>query len=144
VHPAAEPLPFDIDFGVDDDGTVVFDVDMPEIEDMPDETARILASGKLSVKSKSTRQREREYATAVAALALFVGGHAFAAGPTVAATRVRGFTQQIDPATGREIDVPVVDVTFTREPFTGLRLDAGEAVAMVEGFAPAVSPGEAV
>jgi len=136
------PLPLDIDFGVEEDGTVFFDVDLPEIEDLPDETARILASGKLSVKAKSARHRDREYAEVVAALALFVGGHAFAAAPTVGGARVRGYTQRIDPATGREGDLVVVDVTFDRPRFVALRLAAGEAVAMVEGFSPAVKPGE--
>ncbi|MFP4209973.1 MAG: hypothetical protein ACLFR8_01925 [Alkalispirochaeta sp.] len=132
----------EIEFSVEDDGMVFFDVDLPEIEDLPDETARILASGKLSVKPKSARQREDEYARVVAALSLFVGGYAFAAAPSVRYARVRGYTRRIDPATGRETDIVVVDVTFDRERFTSLRLPAGEAVAMVEGFSPVVRPGE--
>lgn len=141
LAPVSYPLPFDIEYTVDDDATVQFTVDVPEIEDLPAETARLLSSGKLSVKSKSERQQEREYATAVAALALFVAGHAFAASPAVTAARVTGITQRIDPATGREMDVVAVDVTFDRARFVGLRLEAGEPVAMVIGFNPAVAPG---
>ncbi|MFP4152810.1 MAG: DUF4236 domain-containing protein [Alkalispirochaeta sp.] len=142
LESVAYPLPMEIEFSVEDDGMVFFDVDLPEIEDLPDETARILASGKLSVKPKSARQREDEYARVVAALSLFVGGYAFAAAPSVRYARVRGYTRRIDPATGRETDIVVVDVTFDRERFTSLRLPAGEAVAMVEGFSPVVRPGE--
>jgi hypothetical protein len=142
LAPVSYPLPFDIDFAVDDDGTVGFDVDMPEIEDLPDETARILATGKLSVRQKSRRQRDGEYAAAVAALTLFVAGHAFAATPAVSAARVRGVTQRVDPATGREADYVVVDVTFDRERFATLRPAAGDPVAMVGGFSPTVPPGE--
>jgi hypothetical protein len=142
LAPVSYPLPFDIDFAVDDDGTVVFDVDMPEIEDLPEETARILSTGKLSVRQKSRRQRDAEYAAAIAALTLFVAGHAFAAAPAVSAARVRGVTRRIDPATGREADYAVVDVTFDRPRFAALRPAAGDPVAMVNGFSPEVPPGE--
>jgi hypothetical protein len=144
------PLPLDIDVEVDQSGTgsdpaedsctVFFDVDLPEIEDLPDETVRILSTGKLSVKSKSDRRLRDEYARAVAALALFIGGHGFAASPAVVSVRVHGYTQRVDPATGKTGDVSVLDVTMDRSRFNELEPAAGDPLAMVKGFEPALCP----
>lgn len=132
----AYPLPFEVEIAVEDGGLLALSVDLPEVEDLPRETARILASGKLSVRDRSDRQLKRDYGEAISALALTLAAHGFASSPAVTEVAVTGYTQRRDPATGREADVTVLDALVDRERFAALNLSAGEPQAMLRSFSP--------
>jgi len=60
-------------------GTVWIDIDLPEIEDLPQRVASMAASGKrLNIKDKAQKQLRVEYATHVHGIALRLAGAALA------------------------------------------------------------------
>ncbi len=112
---------------VDDSATrVLADIDLPEIEDMPDKSATVAARGlKLNIKERSATQRRREYMVHVHGVVFRVIGEIFAALPAVKFVAVSGYSQRADKATGNTADDYLLSVRVSRakwEPldFSGL------------------------
>jgi hypothetical protein len=105
-----------VSFEVADDGRAVFvDVDLPEIEDLPQRVASLAASGKrLTIKAKSQTTLRLEYARHVHGIVLRIAGVAAAALPHVERIVVSGFSQRLDRATGLVGDDYLLSVIFTR------------------------------
>ena len=99
-----------------DGGRVVFlDVDLPEIEDMPDRTAGVPQRGmKLSVKTMSPTQVRRLYMRHVHAVGFRIIGETFAALPKVDQVVLSGFSQRRDLATGQLGDEYLYSVCVER------------------------------
>ena len=98
------------------DGRLVFiDVDLPEIEDMPNRTAAAPSRGyKLSVKEMSAIQRQRLYMRHVHGIAFRTIGETFAALPVAESVVLSGFSQRTDKATGRVNDEYLYSVHVPR------------------------------
>jgi hypothetical protein len=126
------PLDFSICFDVLQDGReIVLDIDLPEIEDFPQRKARMLASGKVSVKRKSQKERNHDYLVTVTGLGFYFASIAFSVSPIVETLLVSGYTQRIDKATGNERDRYVYSVFFPLDEFRKLnlaKLDPSEAI----------------
>lgn len=117
------PVDFSVQFAYSQSANGVdLDVDLPEIEDVPDDKATILASGKLSVKKKTATERQHDYARCVAGLAFYFAGSIFEISPAIQEVRVSGYTQRIDKATGHESDDYVYSVKFDRPTFSTLNV----------------------
>lgn len=115
--------------------TMKLDLDLPEIEDLPDSKAEVLASGKLSVKKKTIKDKNREYATCVLGLAFFFAGNIFNVSPAIARTVVSGYTQRLNRSTGHTDDQYVFTIAFDRPTYTDIKvsdIDPIEAVANFE------------
>ena len=81
VWPRETTLSFDI---LEDGKKVIVDVDLPEIEDMPDKVASVPQRGyRLSVKEISATQVQKNYMRHVHAVGFRIIGEIFAALPTV-------------------------------------------------------------
>lgn len=79
------------------------DIDLPEVEDMPGETAKVLRKDmSIEMTRKGETERRRDYATHVHSIGFRVAGEAFAAMPTLRSVLISGFSQRISSATGRE------------------------------------------
>lgn len=95
--------------------TVFIDVDLPEIEDMPDKTAGVPQRGlKLSVKAMSPTQVQRLYMRHVHSIGFRIIGEAFAALPETQQVVLSGYSQRRDKATGRINDEYLYSVKVTR------------------------------
>ena len=57
------PVEFSVDFNFKEPAIIEVDLDLPEIEDLPNKQANLLSSGKLSVKAKTKKQILQDYAT---------------------------------------------------------------------------------
>jgi len=81
---------------------VMIDIDLPEIEDMPDKSAAVAARGlKLNIKDRPETQRRREYMIHVHGVAFRVIGEVFAALPRIQRVMCSGFSQRVDRSTGQ-------------------------------------------
>ena len=115
------PVEFSIDYEYHpEDCTLYVDLDLPEIEDMPNEMARTLKSGKVSVKTKTQKQAAFDYSNCVCGLAFFFSGMFFNVSTRIKQIHISGYTQRLNNKTNAINDDYVYSVLFDRDTFTHL------------------------
>ena len=115
------------------------DLDLPEIEHLPKETGIILKSGKLSVKSKTQKILNEEYAYCITGLALLIGGVAFMSGVGVEKVTIAGYSQRTDKKDGIEKDDYLFSVEFDREKFSSINFEKIEPLETFKLFPHKIS-----
>lgn len=99
----------------DEGKTVLLDVDLPEIEDMPNKTAGVPSRGmKLSVKEISATQVQKLYMRHVHSIGFRIIGEVFASLPQVQRVVLSGYSQRRDKATGQTRDEYLYSVRVER------------------------------
>lgn len=119
-----------ISYEIDSDGQEVWvDVDLPEIEDMPQKVATIASTGKkLNIKNKANKQLQLEYAKHIHGIAFRIVGTIFSALPIAKMIIISGYSQRLDRATGRVNDDYLYSFKVEREKFAEIDFNALEAV----------------
>ena len=89
------PMEININYEWDEEHQIMgLDVDLPEIEDLP-ETVKIKTdSGNLKEKKKTQTELRQEYAKMVFGLAVFIGSHVFDISPSIKRILISGYTQR--------------------------------------------------
>lgn len=114
------PVEIDVDFEyAKDDGKLMIDLDLPEIEDMPTMTTSLLASGKYKEKNKTQKQIKEEYCRCVLGLVVLIASSMFNASPRIRRIIVSGYTQRRNKA-GDLRDDYIVSVDFDRDELASL------------------------
>lgn len=113
VEGAEMPFEFHIDYDLQGDSLQV-DLDLPEIEDMPQTYAQKLTSGIVKVKDKSQAKVRSDYYQCVLGLGLCIATHFFSLAPGVQMIVMSAYTQRRDN-TGRLKDDYIYSVKFRRE-----------------------------
>ena len=103
---------------VEEKALVMIDLDLPEIEDMPQNTLSELADGTIKIKKKTKKQQYEDYRTCVFGLGEYVASHAFNVVPQAKKIVVSAYTQRRDEKTGDLLDVFIYSVVFERGAFT--------------------------
>lgn len=108
-----------INYDIQDDGKLVWmDVDLPEIEDIPDKSYEFTSTGKrLRVKPKSQKQLREEYAIHIHGIAIRLAGTVFATLPTVSRIVISGYSQRLNPGSGYTVDEYLFSVEVPRNQF---------------------------
>ena len=113
------PIAFEIQAEViEDKGAIMSDLDLPEIEDMPQNTLSELADGTVKIKKKTQKQQREDYKTCVFGLGEYVASHVFAVVPQAQKIVVSAYTQRRDEKTGEAEDTFIYSVIFERGSFT--------------------------
>ncbi len=99
-----------------DQGTMYLDVDLPEIEDIPENEIVQLPSGNLKEKKKTQSTLKQEYVNLVFGLAIFISANIFNASPAIRNIIISGYTQRRNKA-GEINDEYVYSIKFTRDIF---------------------------
>ena len=121
------PVEFSVSFGVLDNGKKIYlDIDLPEIEDFPQKKSRILSTGKLSVKNKTSKELKWEYLRSVTGMSIYFATIGFSITPIVEEVVISGYTQRINRATGNVEDQYVYSVKYDHQRFRTLDIDAIE------------------
>ena len=100
-----------------DKNCVMIDLDLPEIEDMPQNALFELADGTVKIKKKTKKQQYEDYRTCVFGLGEYVASHAFGVVPQAEKIVVSAYTQRRDEKTGDLLDVFIYSVVFDRAAF---------------------------
>ena len=100
-----------------DKGTVMVDLDLPEIEDMPQDKLAELADGTVKIKKKTKKEQYEDYKTCVFGLGEYVASHMMAVVPQAQKIVVSAYTQRRDEKTGDQLDVFIYSVVFDRAAF---------------------------
>ncbi len=126
---------FFIDFEYNEKSKTFFiDLDLPEIEHLPIETASILKSGKLSVKNKSDKQLREEYAKCVTGLGLLIAGISFMTSAGIENIEISAYTQRTDKKDGKTKDDYIYSIQFDRENFSNLNYNKIDPILAFENF----------
>lgn len=100
---------------------ILLDVDLPEIEQMPNKTASVPQRGmKLSVKGMPATKIRQLYMDHVHGVIFRIIGEAFAALPKVQTVVVSGYSQRPDKATGRIADEYLLSLRVNRDYWSGI------------------------
>ena len=114
---------------------VWLDVNLPEIEDLPQKLASLAATGKrLYIKAKPAKQLQQEYAQHVHGIAFRLVGTAFATLPAADTVVIAGFSQRLDSSTGKVRDDYLFSARVTREQFLNIDFESLDKVDPVEAL----------
>ena len=118
LEEAQAPIAFALETQVlEDKGVIMVDLDLPEIEDMPQNKLTELADGTVKIKPKSKKEQYTDYRTCVFGLGEYVASHMFAIVPQAQKIVVSAYTQRRDEKTGENMDVFIYSVVFARGDF---------------------------
>lgn len=125
-----------VSFEVRGAGTALaFDVDLPEIEDMPTKTASVPQRGyRLSVKEMGQTAVQRLYAEHVHSIAFRLIGEAFGLLPTVQEVSLSGYSQRVDKGTGHVVDQYLLSVVVPRSQWQETNFRALKELDVVEAL----------
>lgn len=123
-----------VDFDIQNDGAkVMVDLDLPEIEDLPNTTAEIAQSGlKLNFKKRSATQVRKDYMVHVHGIGFRTIGTIFAALPKAEEVVLSVYSQRNDPSTGNINDEYLYSVRAERSEWTKINFKGLERVDVVE------------
>jgi hypothetical protein len=117
----------------DDMKTLTCDVDLPELEHMPDTEYKLLTSGKrVSTKPLTDKTKRNMYLSHVHGIVLRIASHTLSSLQVVDFVRVLGYTQRIDKSDGIEKDEYVIDATFDRSGMENIGWDNIDVVDVIE------------
>lgn len=115
--------------------TVYIDIDLPEIEDIPQKTATIASTGKkLNIKNKTEKQLRLEYSTHIHAIALRVAAYTFATLPSIDIIIISGYSQRVDKSTAQINDEYLYSVKFNKSTFSKLNFEKIELIDPIKAF----------
>ncbi len=126
------PIDFRVSFEYED-GALLADMDLPEIEHLPTRKAEATASGDLKQKDKTQKELKAEYARCVFGLGMFCASHFFSATPHMEKVLLSAYTQRRD-SRGEVEDAYIYSVIFTREGFMKKGYQAEEPEAFLCRF----------
>ena len=116
------PVEIGIDYDWDEEKQTMFlDVDLPEIEDLPDTVWTKTDAGNLKEKKKTAAEKREEYAKCVLGLAVFISSNTFNISPKIQKILISGYTQRRDKE-GSLNDDYIYSIKFRREKFEGIKL----------------------
>ena len=101
-------------------GALYVSMDLPEVEEIPNDKAVYLPSGNVSFKQKTMKEIQLDYVKCVCGLAFYVAGRLFNVNSAIGYIQINGFTQRINKASGVADDDYVYSVFFDREAFSRL------------------------
>lgn len=122
-------------FDVRPDHAIAIDVDLPEIEEMPNKTASVPQRGfRLSVKEMSATQVQKLYMRHVHALGVRIAGEAFAASPAIERVAISAYSQRPSKTTGQVEDEYLYSVRIKRADWMKLNFDNLAQIDVVEAM----------
>jgi hypothetical protein len=129
------PREMSVGVSVDRADQVALDIDLPEIEDFPRQTASLHASGRrLVLKNKSEKQLRQEYAAHIHGVLLRLAGVAFWALPSVRSVMASGYSQRLNSATGHTEDQYLLSARIDRARYAQLNFGALDAIDPIEAL----------
>ncbi|MBR5225337.1 MAG: DUF4236 domain-containing protein [Clostridia bacterium] len=112
------PIPVEVQMDVcAEKKAILVDLDLPEIEDMPQKKLTELASGEVKIKDKSQKEKREDYQTCVFGLGEFVAANILNIVPAAEKVLLSAYTQRRDAQTGDLNDTFIYSIVFDRAAF---------------------------
>ncbi len=110
------------------------DLDLPEIENMPQNKANVLSSGKISIKQKTQKELKQEYAQCVSGISFYLGGTFFNISTAIKEILISGYTQRTNKATGIIEDQYIYSLKLIRDKFSSLNFEKVDPIEAFSNF----------
>jgi hypothetical protein len=110
------------------------DLDLPEIENMPQAKANILSSGKISIKQKTQKELKHEYAQCISGMAFYLGGTFFNISTNIKEILISGYSQRMNKANGILEDQYIYSLKLNRDKFPALNFENIDAIEAFSNF----------
>ena len=125
-----------VSYEIDNSNKIVWiDVDLPEIEDLPQKVASIGATGrKLNIKNKSKKQLQLEYAKHIHGIVFRLVGFVFTTLSKTENIIISGYSQRLDKATGKTNDDYLFSYKIDRDGFSRIDFNALDKVDPIEAL----------
>ena len=112
------PMEYFVDFVYDEvNERVLVDLDLPEIEDIPDKKVSLTSTGKKSIRAKTQTDLKSDYVSCVFGLSMYVAHLIFNISLKIKVIEIAGFTQRQSANFAVPEDQYVFLVSYTREIF---------------------------
>ena len=113
------PMEYFVDFTYEENkGRVMVDLDLPEMEDLPDKKIILTPTGKKSIRLKGQTDLRSDYANCVFGLAMYVAYSIFNISLKVEDIEISAYTQRKEANSAIATDQYVFIVNFTRDLFS--------------------------
>ncbi len=123
---------FDI---VDNGNILLLDVDLPEIDDMPTQQAKVNSKDlKLTIKDLPHSQKQLDYLTHIHAIGFRLIGDVFSHLPSVSVVVFSGYSQRINKKTGQVADEYLYSVRVQRKIWEQVNFKNLESIDVVACF----------
>lgn len=129
------PMEYFVDAVYDEpNGKVYIDLDLPEIEDVPDQKVVLTSTGKKSIRSKSQTDLRSDYAHCVLGLAMNVAFSIFNISLKINEVEIMGYTQRKEDNSAVATDQYVFVINFDRDTFSKIDFKRLSAVQIIDFF----------
>ena len=129
------PLEYFVDFAyVEEEGKVMIDLDLPEIEDLPEQKIVLTPTGKKSIRVKGQSDLRSDYSHCVFGLAIYVAHSIFNISLKIQEIEISGYTQRKENNSSVATDQYVFVVSFTRDLFAAIDFNRLSSVQIMEFF----------
>lgn len=133
----AEELPMEyfVDIAYDEiNGRILVDLDLPEIEDIPENKVTTLASGKQTIKAKSQTNVKEDYANCVCGLSIYIASIIFNVSLKIKEVEISGFTQRLGNNSAIATDQYILLINFNRELFQKIKFENYTSLEAIDFF----------
>lgn len=103
---------------------LLIDIDLPEIEDIPNKKAIAIERGlKINIKNRTSKETKDDYIDCVFSILFRATGLCFAALPTIQEILISGFTQRPNQTNGQIEDVYIVSAIVERAQWNSINFN---------------------
>lgn len=128
------PLETNTEFIILSSEVIMLDIDLPDIGDIYSKKSNILSTGKISIKDKSQKEIQTDYAKAIHGIALSLASLVFSSIPTANKVIVSGSSQRIDTKTGMEKNEYLYSIIFDKDNFYRLNIPNADPIMVFDNF----------
>lgn len=129
------PMDFFVDFAYDEsNGKILIDLDLPEIEDIPDQKIVLTSTGKKSIRLKGQTDLRTDYVHCIFGLAAYVAFAIFNISLKIKNVEISGFTQRKEKNSAVATDQYVFVVDFSRDLFSTIDFSKLSALQVMDLF----------
>lgn len=129
------PLDFSVSFQYyPEKKLLAIDIDLPEINDIPQQRAKQMANGTMKIVNKSRKDVCNDYVECVFGMAAFFASHMGNVSPIIEKFLVSGYTQRRNSKTGDLQDEYVYSIVFERYKFNEIKPKSSTAKDLCLSF----------
>lgn len=128
------PIHFSGSFDVECAEGIWLDIDLPEIEEIPDSIASVNASNGISIKKKSKKKVNEDYSDLVSGIVLILASNVFSLLPSVDTIVVSGYTQRLNKTNGHIEDDYIYSVIVEKSMFNTINLQYVSPLGALDNF----------
>lgn len=129
------PMEYFVDIAYDETtGKALVDLDLPEIEDVPQQKIAVTPSGKKTIRQKTQTDLRSDYVKCIFGLAMYVAYNIFNVSLKIREIEISAYTQRKGDNSALATDQYVLLVDFGRDVFSAIDFQKHSSLEIMEAF----------